>query len=345
MPIIYSDVLPSPPLPRRSSKRRSLPNAMKFPLSHGSKKNITSQLSRSYFDGMKNVDDSVPSLAQITPTVVNRVITPNTAEDIILKILQNLSHFNDLFATATINSGFYRVFKRHELDLIRSTLWKMSPPAWEYRQVAFPGHDILHDEALEMSRPQEDYTPSAYVRIHACDVSTVQAIKLLIQERCLAFLRPDILIALRSPNSADSARVDDSLWRIWTFCKLFGSGKNREEDIVAQMDWLRGGLLVHQPACTFSITSTDYMNDTLASAPEHFAKGNEGGLTAEQLFDMMELWNCLGVLLQGFEGHTAQAREYGIYDNTDIRGGDIDGEDMMLGTSFSNLLINAHDYR
>jgi hypothetical protein len=48
----------------------------------------------------------------------------------------------------------------------------------------------------------------------------------------------------------------------------------------------------------------------------------------------MELWNCLGVLLQGFEGRTAQAREYGIFDNTDIRGGDIDGEEMMLGMYF-----------
>jgi hypothetical protein len=127
--------------------------------------------------------------------------------------------------------------------------------------------------------------------------------------------------------------VDDALWRIWTFCKIFGSGKGREEDIVAQMDWLKGGVLVHQKTCTFSILTTESidMNGTLASAPECFAKGNEGGLTAEQLFDMMELWNCLGVLLQPFEGRTIQAREYGIYENTHIRGGDIDGEEMMLG--------------
>ena len=73
------------------------------------------------------------------------------------------------------------------------------------------------------------------------------------------------------------------------------------------------------------------MSDTLISAPDCFAKGNEGGLSAEQLFDMMELWNCLGVLLQGFQNRTAEARKHGIYDETEIRGGDIDGEEYMLG--------------
>jgi hypothetical protein len=56
-------------------------------------------------------------------------------------------------------------------------------------------------------------------------------------------------------------------------------------------------------------------------------------VSAEQLFDMMEMWNCLGVLLQGFQGRTAEARQFGVYDKTDIRGGDIDGEELMLGKS------------
>lgn len=89
--------------------------------------------------------------------------------------------------------------------------------------------------------------------------------------------------------------------------------------------------MAHQETCTFSISGTDFMNDTLVGASESFGKGNEGGLSAEQLFDIMELWNCLAVLLQSFEGRTVQARQAGIYDATEIRGGDIDGEEMMLG--------------
>jgi hypothetical protein len=262
---------------------------------------------------------------------IKRTITPACAEDVILNIFRSLDHLNDLFATAVVNHGFYRVFKRYELDLIKTTFRKMSPPAWEFREIAFPGHDMLHDEDLEMTRPQEEYTPTTYLQLQKRDVRTVRALKMLIRERCQSFIRPEIIVALLSDDPEETNRIDNALWRIWSFCKIFGSGKGREEDIVAQQDWLRGGQMAHQQSCTFSILSTDYMNDTLLGAPECFAQGNEGGLSAEQLFDMIELWNCLGVLLQGFEGRTAQARKYGIYDNTDIRGGDIDGEEAMLG--------------
>ena len=225
------------------------------------------------------------------------------------------------------------MFKRHELDLIKSTLRKMSPPAWEFREIAFPGHDALHAEDLEMTRPEEEYNPTSYLRLQKRDVQVIRTIKSEILEKCQSFIRPEISAALMSACPAESARIDDALWRIWTFCKIFGSGKGREEDIVAQMDWLKGGILVHQATCTFSIMSTDFMSDTLVGAPECFGQGNEGGLAAEQLFDMMELWTCLSVLLQNFEGRTVQARQAGIYDNTEIRGGDIDGEEMMLGLS------------
>ncbi|CAG5156325.1 uncharacterized protein ALTATR162_LOCUS4123 [Alternaria atra] len=265
-------------------------------------------------------------------------ITPAGAEQVILNIFRHLDHFNDLFAAAFINQGFYRVFKRHELDLIKSTLRKMSPPAWEFREIAFPGHDALHAEDLEMTRPEEEYNPTSYLRLQKRDVQVIRTIKSEILEKCQSFIRPEISAALMSACPAESARIDDALWRIWTFCKIFGSGKGREEDIVAQMDWLKGGILVHQATCTFSIMSTDFMSDTLVGAPECFGQGNEGGLAAEQLFDMMELWTCLSVLLQNFEGRTVQARQAGIYDNTEIRGGDIDGEEMMLDEWIYHLL-------
>jgi hypothetical protein len=290
----------------------------------------------------RRADNFQPPPKPVAAKHIKRTITPASAEGVLLNIFRSLDHFDDLFATAVVNQGFHRVFKRHEMELIRSTLRSMSPPAWEFREIAFPGHDRLHDEDLEMTRPQEEYTPTTYLQLQKRDTHIIRSIKSLIKERCQSFVRPEISIALISSDPAETARIDDALWRIWTFCKIFGSGKSREEDVVAQQDWLRGGPMVHQQACTFSLMSTDYMNDTLVSAPECFAKGNEGGLTAEQLFDMMELWNCLGVLLQGFEGRTAQAREYGIFDNTDVRGGDIDGEEMMLGMLLQMKLRDTH---
>ncbi|KAJ5040755.1 hypothetical protein J3E74DRAFT_470072 [Bipolaris maydis] len=226
---------------------------------------------------------------------------PAGAESLILNILQNLSHFDDLFAAAFVNHGFYEFSNATNLASSSRPLRAMSPPAWEFREIAFPGHDSLHAHDLEMTRPEEEYSPTSYLQLQKQDIQS--------------FVRPEISVALMSTNPSESARVDDALWRIWSFCTIFGSGKGREDDV---------------ETCTFSISGTDFMNDTLVGASESFGKGNEGGLSAEQLFDIMELWNCLGVLLQSFEGRTVQARQAGIYDDTEIRGGDIDGEEMML---------------
>jgi hypothetical protein len=260
---------------------------------------------------------------------MKRSITPEVAEGVIFSILCNLESLDDLFACAIVNRGFYRVFKRHELELMKAALRKMSPPAWEHREICYPGHDQLDEE--ELDRPRQEYTPTSFIQYYTRDMYIIAAIKSLIKDKCRSFVRPEISAAIVSEDPYLSARVDDALWRIWTFCKIFGSGKGREEDIVAQMDWLKGGPMVHQKTATHSALFADDFNETLASAPECFARGNEGGLSAEQLFDMMELWNCLGVLLQPIEGRTIQAREYGIYDNTNVRGGDIDGEELMLG--------------
>lgn len=341
---------PPPAVPRKSSRRRlaarTTVEVNRLPRDH-----IASQLKRKSFRTSRTLTLMIPQYKRssvdlvfspraVSTKTIKPPITSDGAEKVILNIFQHLDHFNDLFAAASINRGFYRVFKRHELDLIKSTLQKMSPPAWEFREIAFPGHELLLAADLETTRPAEEYTPTSYLKLQKRDIQVIRTIKLEIMEKCQSFVRPEISAALMSACPAESARVDNALWRIWTFCKLFGSGKGREEDIVAQMDWLNGGMLVHQATCTFSMMSTDLMSDTLVGAPECFGQGNEGGLTAEQLFDMMELWTCLSVLLQNFEGRTVQARQAGIYDNTDIRGGDIDGEEMMLGSSFRCIIMD-----
>lgn len=332
---------PPPELPRKSSKRQSQFGPNGFRLSRVPGDHIASQIKRNRSlnkgKGLSIIipetkrmttDDFVLSPIPIPPKDVKRTITPEVAENVILTILRNLESLDDLFATAVVNRGFYRVFKRHELELMKAALRKMSPPAWEHREICYPGHDEGDEED---DRPRQEYTPASYIQYYTRDMYIIAAIKSLIKDNCQSFIRPEISIALVSEDQVESARVDDALWRIWTFCKIFGCGKGREEDVVAQMDWLNGGALVHQSSCTYSVLTCDDFNETLASAPECFAKGNEGGLTAEQLFDMMELWNCLGVLLQPIGGRTIQAREFGVYENTDVRGGDIDGEEIMLG--------------
>jgi hypothetical protein len=270
----------------------------------------------------KRLSQSSPVLSPlpIPAEADRRAITPEIAENVLFRILYQFEHLDDLFTTAIVNRGFYCVFKRYELELIRNCLRKMSLPAWAFREICYLGHDHYNPEDLETAHLRQEYTPTLYLQNYARDMYVIAALKSLICDKCQSFLRPEILVALASDDPVDMTRVDDALWRIWAFCKIFGCGKNREEDIVVQMDWLKG------------------MNKTLENAPEYFASGNEGGLSAEQLFDMMELWNCLGVLLQPFEGRAIQAREFGIYENTDIRGGDIDGEEAMLDEWYYYLL-------
>jgi hypothetical protein len=158
-------------------------------------------------------------------------------------------------------------------------------------------------------------------------------LKELIFERCQSLLRAETIAQLSNGSPfTSSSRADSALWRIWTFCRIFGCDKGREDDLIAQMDWLRGGVLAHQDSCMSTISSSDsfYISSVLLSAPDHFAKGNKGGLTAEELYDMLEMWNCLSSVTGALVGQMEQARQFGVYDHTDIQGGDIDGEETML---------------
>lgn len=270
-----------------------------------------------------------------------RNISAEAAEAVILQIMESLEGLEDLFATALLNKGFYRVFKHHELRLMKSALRKMSPAAWEFRERSPPNEG---QSDPENDAPAPEYTPATYLRHHTRDTYIINALKVLILERCQSFLRAETAGALAASDPAHCQRIDDAFWRIWTFCKIFGGGRGREDDIVAQMDWLRGGALAHQQTCTSSMLTSDsfYVSDVLLSAPEHFAGGNAGGLSAEQLYDMTEVWTCLGVLIQGVEGKTELAREHGVFDMTDVRGGDIDGEEAMLGKCSPWSLLLQH---
>lgn len=341
--VTYDAPLFAPPqVPRKSSKRATLLDHEGFRLSRVPEDHIVSQLKRAKSKSRaKDLTIRIPNAKRMTtdtfilsplpipPKDMKRLVTPENAEEVIFNIFCNLENLDDLFACAIVNRGFYRVFKRKELELMKTVLRTQSPPAWEHREICYPGHDHLDEEELDL--PRQEYTPTSFIQYYTRDMYIIAAIKALIKDKCQSFLRPEISSAMVSEDPNQAARVDDALWRIWTFCKIFGSGRGRDEDIVAQMDWLKGGPMVHQKAATHSALFADNFNETLASAPECFAKGNENGLSAEQLFDMMELWNCLGVLLQPMEGRTIQAREHGIYDNTNVRGGDIDGEELMLG--------------
>ena len=260
-------------------------------------------------------------------------IPVSVAKSVILRIMESIDSLADLFNLAVINRGFYSVFKQHELPLLKSTLFRMSPAAWELREMSPPWED---DEIPlgNTDRPVPEYTAESYIRHYTRDFFTMIALKSLILVHCESFLRPDTTRALAGIDEIRSVEVDDAFWRVWTFCRIFGCGKGREEDIAAQADWLSGGKLAGCDSRGSSMILTHELgvNSVLLDPPLGFSQGNGQGLNSSQLHDMMEIWTCLGVLLQRFHGKCEEARKYGVFDNCpDIKPGDIAAETAALG--------------
>ncbi|KAI4239421.1 MAG: hypothetical protein LQ349_000392 [Xanthoria aureola] len=288
---------------------------------------------------MSEIPDMYASLPSPAPTLpplpmsqeeVERQISADAAELVLFRILENLDNLQDLFATATVSRGFYRTFKRHELPLMKNALYGMSPAAWELREMSppYPGLEKTGDSS---PTPNLDYTPTLYLQHYMRDMYTMIALKSMILIHCESFLRPDTITALAGGETERASQIDDAVWRVWTFCRVFGCGTGREDDITAQMDWLRGGVEAKQQRQALANGhSIGGIEGIMANPPPSFGRGNDGGLTAEELYDMTEIWTCLGVLVRGFQGKRQEARDYGVFENVDITTGDVEQEDIAI---------------
>lgn len=255
--------------------------------------------------------------------------SPVVAEDVLLHILSRLGSPRDLFNTAIINKGMYRVYKENEIHLLRTAVYNESPASWELREWSPPGR---YRASPGNTQPHPEHTPRSYMWCYDRDVNVIERLKRLILQTCQSFLRRETVFALSTPTHPNASRYNDAFWRIWSFCAIFGCTKNREDDITGQMDWLRGGVLANNEDC---IASADPnmefdMTSVLISPPTCFAEGNKGGLTASQLFDMTEIWNCMIVLLQSYCGYVGQARYYGVFDQCEVEEGDLENEEAVL---------------
>ncbi|OJD12519.1 hypothetical protein AJ78_06901 [Emergomyces pasteurianus Ep9510] len=287
-------------------------------------------------------DDSQPSSAREhagSKDMLCQAIPSKVAESIIYHIMQKIDNLEDLFNLAVINKAFYSVFKNHSLSLIKDTLFRMSPAAWELREIC-PPWETEGDEAGDIDMPVPEYTPNRYIHDYTRDLYTMVALKSLILVRCESFLRPDTARALAGLDEARCVEVDEAFWRVWTFCKIFGCGKGREDDITAQVDWLNGGRLAEAESRGTNIVM-QYpvgVHSVLFNAPPAFSKGNHGGLSSTELYDMMEIWTCLGVLLQVFHGKCKEARDFGVFDGFEVTFGDVAKEE-SLTESWTQYLL------
>jgi hypothetical protein len=271
----------------------------------------------------------------ISPVVkpIDLPMPAGTPDAVALAIMGNVDTLDELFNCAIANKQFFRVFKENELRLMKDAMFKMSAPAWELREMS-PPWGVELQGLKDPDAPVPEYTPSLYLRHHARDIFTLVKLKSLILARCGSFLRRDTIRGLAGADAVRAAEIDEAFWRIWTFCRIFGSGKNRENDINGQIDWLNGGYLANKQKKGATVLLAEpffSMNNVLFDPPAGFGRGNGRGLSHSQLYDMTEIWNCFGVLLQAVHAKCAEARQAGIFNDADIKEGDITKEEAILG--------------
>ncbi|EAW08737.1 F-box domain protein [Aspergillus clavatus NRRL 1] len=280
------------------------------------------------------LDAGLPS-PQVKVTVAVHLprdaMTGHLPDDIVMSIMEAVSSLDDLFNLATVCKQYYRVFKRHELHLMRNTLFRMSPPAWELREMS-PPWDSEWQILVDPDAPVPEYTPALYLQRYAQDIYTLAQLKSLILARCNTFVRQETINGLTGKDETRATEIDDAFWRIWTFCRIFGCGKNRENDIMGQMDWLNGGIIAKDcnSIVSTSVTEPFGMNNVLFEPPAGFGRGNAGGLSQSQLYDITEIWTCLGVLLQPIHGQREEARKVGIFDGLGIAENDTVKEEATI---------------
>ncbi|KAJ5094646.1 hypothetical protein N7456_010507 [Penicillium angulare] len=246
-------------------------------------------------------------------------------------LMERMPSLDDLFNFALINRRFYRIFKQRELLMIKNALFKMSRPAWELREMS-PPWTTEWQLVLDPDSQVPEYTGNLYLDRYANDIFILAQLKSMVLMRCAPFLRRDTIRGLAGMDDDRAEEVDNAFWRIWTFCRIFGSGKGRENDIEGQVDWLKGGHKArkNQAASSSMMTEPFGMNNVLFEPPVGFARGNCGGLTPRELYDMTEIWNCMNVLVQPLHGKCIEARKVGIFDGLDVPDNDPVREETVL---------------
>jgi hypothetical protein len=253
---------------------------------------------------MQKLAETVQSssrLLQATKKHTHRPITSTTAERVIYRIMCSAHTAQDLQATAMVSKGFYRTFQRNESKLVSHLIFKSSKAAWELRRSTL---------ALKGAN---DFLLKDYIR----DCRTIVALKAFIVAHCSASCKRSTLVGLLGQDEARMAQIDDALWRIWTFCMLFGNTVGQLEPAQTEIDWLNG--------------SKAASNKQLGAG---FAIGNEKGLTIRELEDMNEMWQCLQVLVSGFRGREQEAKRYGIFDNWHLRETSTDSQHLAEWTFY-----------
>jgi hypothetical protein len=206
-----------------------------------------------------------------------------SAEMIILNIL-SLLDIHDLLSAVRVSKGFYSVFKKHELSLTKSAIFNTCPAAWEYLEEPGKGSSV----------------PTIYLERYRNGMETITRLRTTLLIQCDTLLKQETISGLIRADKDASKNIDQTFWRISTFCEVFGHKSSRRDSTQAQVEWLR----------------SDRASQTQASKLPGAKKTQP--LSSAELLDLNEIWTCLASLLQGFHHQTSEAREVGLFERCNI---------------------------
>ena len=209
-------------------------------------------------------------------------ISSRTAEQVIYRIMCHLDDVKDLQSAALVSKGFLNTYQRNESKLASHLIFKTSRPAWELRR------------SILALRGSKTFRLNGYMR----DVRTIQTLKGLILRHCSSSVKPKTIAGLTGEDRLCEVEVENALWRIWTFCELFGDNAAQNPVPPAEIDWLNG---------------SNGINSKVLGAG--FAVGNGIGLSPDELEDLMEMWTCLQSLISQFHGREDEAKRVDVFDN------------------------------
>lgn len=224
-------------------------------------------------------------------------------------LLNNASNLEALFDLAHRDAEFSRIYKSIELPLIRGTLQRSRPEEWELRemgiasalgsdQILKPGSDeYFRQLACAPSESGPTWTAKDYLEHYAYEMAICAYVTglILVEYRKRAYIDLERHRALENGGNTRGKEMQQAFRRVWTFCRIFGPCKGREDDTAGQQAWLAGydptvGLNCHRHLGGFH-------SEVLDLPPPSFGHGNRGGLRRVELEDMMAIWKCLENLI------------------------------------------------
>lgn len=222
-----------------------------------------------------------------------------------LKGLEDCPDLGSLLELVELHPDLQRAFDMNGLPLIQHALKRSVPEQWEFREMSincgmprtkeyYESLGLMPDECTHLGWGVE-----SYLQHYAEEMAVCAHVTGLIRERCAGRTRAeqDVLEAMGRLSGPRWKSVHRALWRVWTFCRIFGCAKGREEDTRGQQRWLCGFVGARELASA-TFTPSDDSSEILCLPPDPFGYGNGSGLSRTEVQDMTAIWTFLEDLLR-----------------------------------------------